>query len=226
MIIQIKRHQCGTWNLWNLSPHNIEHLSNYLYLLCNRELCGFHRFHIYWDGCMFLKCLGKGSTGSTPAQLGGFTSERATRASDKGDRRLPIKVSVVPLVNPRSLQGVFASGVPMLEISWKNLVASCSIPIRPTVYGLANGAHSRFCVSFRLAYFLYDALAQFCSASFVSISNTFWRKIFDFLFCRNAIVPSWTFFTTQIAIFVACKNEYRQQHRNNNFFHIFLLYHL
>ena len=123
MIRQTKQHQCGTWNLWNLSPHNIEHLTNYLYLLCNQELCGFHRFHIYWDGCMIIKCVGKGSTGSTPAHLGGFTAERATRRSDNGDRLLPIKVSVVPLVNPRSLQGVFAYRLPALVCGWENLVS-------------------------------------------------------------------------------------------------------
>jgi hypothetical protein len=68
-----------------------------------------------------MKCLGKGSTGSTPAQLGGFTAERVTRASDNGDRRLPIKVSVVPLVNPTNLQGVFGSRVPAAGRGWENL---------------------------------------------------------------------------------------------------------
>jgi len=53
---------------------------------------------------------------------GGFTAERVTRASDNGDRLLPIKVSVVPLVNSKNLQGVFASRVPALGCSWENLV--------------------------------------------------------------------------------------------------------
>ena len=50
----------------------------------------------------------------------GFTAERVTRASDNGDRRLPIKVSVAPLVNPKPLQGVFASRVPALGCGWEN----------------------------------------------------------------------------------------------------------
>jgi hypothetical protein len=54
---------------------------------------------------------------------GGFTVERVTRASDNGDRLLPIKVSVVPLVNPRSLQGVFAYRLPALGCGWENLVS-------------------------------------------------------------------------------------------------------
>lgn len=33
----------------------------------------------------------------------------------------PVKVSVVPLVNPNSLQDVFASRVPLLRCGWKNL---------------------------------------------------------------------------------------------------------
>lgn len=54
---------------------------------------------------------------------GGITAERVTRASDNGDRRLPIKVSVVPLVNPGSLQGVFAYRLPALGCGWENLVS-------------------------------------------------------------------------------------------------------
>ena len=54
---------------------------------------------------------------------GGLTAERVTRASDNGDSRLPIKVSVVPLVNPRSLQGVFAYRLPALGCGWENLVS-------------------------------------------------------------------------------------------------------
>jgi hypothetical protein len=71
-------------------------------------------------GPLNMKCMEKGST---PAQLGGFTAERATRGSDNGDRLLPIKVSVVPLVNPRSLQGVFAYRLPALGCGWENLVS-------------------------------------------------------------------------------------------------------
>ena len=52
----------------------------------------------------------------------GFTAERVKRASDNGDRLLPIKVSAVPLVNPKSLQGVFASRVPVLGCGWENLI--------------------------------------------------------------------------------------------------------
>lgn len=52
---------------------------------------------------------------------GGFTAERATRASDNGDRLQPIKISAVPLVNPKSLQGVFASRVPVLGCGRENL---------------------------------------------------------------------------------------------------------
>jgi hypothetical protein len=86
-------------------------------------LCCLDALEACLVGPLNMKCMEKGSTGSTPAQLGGFTAERATRGSDNGDRLLPIKVSVVPLVNPRSLQGVFAYRLPALGCGWENLVS-------------------------------------------------------------------------------------------------------
>ena len=43
---------------------------------------------------------------------GVFTAERVTLTSDNGDRRLPIKFSVVTLLNPKIVQNLFASRVP------------------------------------------------------------------------------------------------------------------
>ena len=74
-----------------------------------------------------------------------FTAEHVTRASDNGDRRLPIKVSVVPLVNPKNLQGVFASRVPAAGRGWENLSRVRSYGCRlyhakyPKKLGLGHG---------------------------------------------------------------------------------------
>ena len=55
---------------------------------------------------------------------GGFTAERATRASDNGDRRLPIKISAdAPLRESHPLERRSASRVPALGCGWENLVS-------------------------------------------------------------------------------------------------------
>ena len=59
--------------------------------------------------------------------------------------RLPIKVSVVPLVNPKNLQGVFASRVPAAGRGWENLSRVRSYGCRlyhakyPKKLGLGHG---------------------------------------------------------------------------------------
>ena len=65
MIYGLEQHKWGTWNLWNLFPHNYPYIPNLLYYISNRDLCRFYRFYTGKNIKGLMKCLGKGSPGST-----------------------------------------------------------------------------------------------------------------------------------------------------------------
>lgn len=103
MIYGLEQHKWGTWNLWNLFPHNYPYIPNLLYYISNLDLCRFCRFYTGKNIKGLMKCLGKGSPGS------------------KCD--LPIKISAdAPLTPILHLGRRNASRVPALACGWKNLL--------------------------------------------------------------------------------------------------------
>lgn len=104
MICRLEQHKWGTWNLWNLFPNNYLNILNLLYYNSNIELCRFYRFYIFRNNQGLMKCLGKGSPGSTCG--------------------VPIKISAdAPLRESHPLERRSASGVPALGCGWENLVS-------------------------------------------------------------------------------------------------------
>ena len=59
------RHTGRRWNRWNLFPRNSWSICKILILNSNQEICLLHRFYGYEVLALFLKCVRKGSTGST-----------------------------------------------------------------------------------------------------------------------------------------------------------------
>ena len=62
-------HQCGTWNLWNLFPHNILGICKYMLLNIYSELCYLGTLETWGVRLHNIKSMGKGSTGSTPTHM-------------------------------------------------------------------------------------------------------------------------------------------------------------
>lgn len=58
-------HQCGTWNLWNLFPHNILGICKYMLLNIYSELCYLDTLETWGVKLQNIKSMEKGSTGST-----------------------------------------------------------------------------------------------------------------------------------------------------------------
>lgn len=122
MICSLEQHKWGTWNLWNLFPHNYLHILNILYYNSNLDLCRFYRFYICRNNQGLMKCLGKGSTGST----------------------LAVKLSTTPPSSTLALGTNHASRVPAMDCGWENLkrqVIGCLRPIASKVY-LKGGPYS------------------------------------------------------------------------------------
>ena len=96
------RHTGRRWNQWNLFPRNSWSICKVLILNSNQEICLLHRFYGYELLTLFLKCVRKGSTGSTDGPIRNI-------------------VFVTPLTNPKTLTDVNASRVPTVGCDWKNL---------------------------------------------------------------------------------------------------------